>query len=269
MGDMPWGTHICMFYKTKADLLDAAVSYFEAGLDSNEFCMCAFSDPITTEDATSSLRSGILAFDRHLSNNGNNLLKGTEWYLNGGEFNLQRIRAGWDERLGAALAQGYEGMRISGNAFWLQTNHWKQFCDYEHEINRSCVGQKLIALCTYSLRASTAGDMLDVARAHQCSIARRNGEWEFLETPDLKRAKQEIRTLSGALDVLSKPFPGHERLTPRERVVLAQIVGGLSNKAIARGLDISHRTVEFHRTNLLTKIGAKNTAELVRKVLSG
>ena len=45
--------------------------------------------------------------------------------------------------------------------------------------------------------------MLDVARAHQCSIALRNGNWEFLETPELKQAKQEIRRLNGALDVLS------------------------------------------------------------------
>src|SRR5476651_1628578 len=39
ISDMPWGAHICMFYETKADLLDAAVSYFESGLDSNEFCL--------------------------------------------------------------------------------------------------------------------------------------------------------------------------------------------------------------------------------------
>jgi hypothetical protein len=53
----------------------------------------------------------------------------------------------------------------------------------------------MIVLCTYSLQASRTIDMLDVARAHQCSIALRNGNWEFLETPELKQAKQEIRRL--------------------------------------------------------------------------
>jgi hypothetical protein len=53
----------------------------------------------------------------------------------------------------------------------------------------------MIVLCTYSLQASRTVDMLDVARAHQCSIALRNGNWEFLETPELKQAKQEIRRL--------------------------------------------------------------------------
>ena len=57
-------------------------------------------------------------------------------------------------------------------------------------------------------------------------------------------------------------------LTPRESLILAEIVKGHSSKEVARALDISPRTVEFHRANLLKKFGAKNTAELVRKVLS-
>src|ERR1700682_4423498 len=69
--------------------------------------------------------------------------------------------------------------------------------------------------CTYSLQASRTDDMLDVARAHQCSIVRRKGNWEFLETPELKQAKQEIRKLNSALDILSKPFPRHETFIPR------------------------------------------------------
>jgi hypothetical protein len=49
----------------------------------------------------------------------------------------------------------------------------------------------MIVLCTYSLQASRTVDMLDVARAHQCSIALRNGIWEFLETPELKQASRK------------------------------------------------------------------------------
>jgi DNA-binding CsgD family transcriptional regulator len=60
----------------------------------------------------------------------------------------------------------------------------------------------------------------------------------------------------------------HADLTPRERMILTEIVRGHSSKEVARALDISPRTVEFHRANLLKKYGAKNTAELVRKVLS-
>jgi DNA-binding CsgD family transcriptional regulator len=195
------------------------------------------------------------------------ILQGNQWYLKGDQFDLRRITSGWSEKLSGALARGYEGMRVSGNAFWFESKHWKEFCEYEHELDRSLAGQKMTVLCTYSLRASRAVDILDVARAHQCTIARRNGDWEFLETPELTQAKREIKKLHGALDILSKPFPDHELLTPRERLTLAQIVRGASSKEAARALGIGPRTVEFHRENIMRKFAAKNTVDLVRRVL--
>ncbi|HTE40584.1 MAG TPA: MEDS domain-containing protein, partial [Steroidobacteraceae bacterium] len=51
MAEMPWGTHISVFYQTKKDLLDAAVSFFQAGLESNEFCLWAVADSISVAEA--------------------------------------------------------------------------------------------------------------------------------------------------------------------------------------------------------------------------
>ena len=255
------------FLRTPPDLLDTAVCYFEAGLKSNEFCVWAVSDPVSPQQAEEALRRAVPGFDRYRAAGQIELLAGTEWYLRGDEFDLQRITAGWNGKLSAALARGYDGMRVSGNAFWMGTKPWKEFCEYVHELDRSLADQKMIVLCTYSLQASRTVDMLDVARAHQCSIVRRNGNWEFLETPELKQAKQEIRRLNGALDILSKPFPGHQTLTARERVALAQIIRGASSKEAARTLGISPRTIDFHRANLLKKLGARNAADLVHRVL--
>jgi DNA-binding NarL/FixJ family response regulator len=81
-------------------------------------------------------------------------------------------------------------------------------------------------------------------------------------------ANQDLRKLRIAPDILLKLDPGDTNLTPREQVILAAIVAGLSSKEIARTLEISPRTVEFHRANVLDKCEAKNTADLVRKVLA-
>lgn len=62
--------------------------------------------------------------------------------------------------------------------------------------------------------------------------------------------------------------PEFAALTPRENEILRGIVGGNTNKQIARNLGISYRTVEVHRRHVLTKFGARNTAELVRMVHS-
>jgi DNA-binding CsgD family transcriptional regulator len=125
----------------------------------------------------------------------------------------------------------------------------------------------MLVLCTYSLTASRAVDVLDVTRAHLLSVTRRRGQWELLESPELEQANWEIRRLKGAFGLMSKPFPGHKSLTPRERMALARIVRGASAKEVGRSLGISPRTAEFHRANILQKLGAKNTIDLVRKVL--
>jgi DNA-binding CsgD family transcriptional regulator len=266
-GDMPWGTHICLFYETKKDLLEANATYIKAGLDGNEFCIWAISQPITQGEALAALQRDIPDLDRHAASGQFEILSGYDWYLPGGELDRKKITAGWEEKLQFALDKGFEGLRVSGNAFWLESNRWKEFCEYEHELDESLHDRRMLVLCTYPLGASRAVDLLDVARAHQFTVARRRGQWEFLETPELKQAKQEIENLGKALSVLSRPFAGHESLTARERIVLAQIVRGASSKEAARWLDVSPRTVEFHRANIMQKLGARNAPDLVRIVV--
>jgi signal transduction histidine kinase len=200
VGGMPWGTHFCLFYETKDDLLDALVPYFKAGLESREFCVWAISDPLTEEDARNALNRAVPAFDRYLADCSMEILPGREWYLKGDQFDIKKITSGWDQKLQSALAKGYAGMRVSGNAFWLDTKYWKDFLDYEHELDDSLADQPMAVLCTYPLTASSPADVLDVARAHQFTIARRKGNWEIIETPELKQAKQEIQKLNQELE---------------------------------------------------------------------
>ncbi|WP_048649299.1 response regulator FixJ [Nitratireductor soli] len=58
-----------------------------------------------------------------------------------------------------------------------------------------------------------------------------------------------------------------DQLSERERQVMRCVVAGLPNKTIAFELDISPRTVEVHRANVMAKMQARNLPELVRMVL--
>lgn len=53
-------------------------------------------------------------------------------------------------------------------------------------------------------------------------------------------------------------------LSPRERQVMEGLIAGLSNKLIAREYDISPRTIEVYRANVMTKMQANSLSELVR-----
>lgn len=58
-----------------------------------------------------------------------------------------------------------------------------------------------------------------------------------------------------------------DQLTTREKQVMELVVAGKPNKAIASELELSQKTVEFHRAHVMEKSGANSVAELVRMAL--
>ncbi len=56
----------------------------------------------------------------------------------------------------------------------------------------------------------------------------------------------------------------YENLTPREREVLAHVLGGKLNKQIAFDLGAVERTIKAHRANIMAKLGVQSVAELAR-----
>src|SRR6185437_1644380 len=98
------------------------------------------------------------------------------------------------------------------------------------------------------------------------------GAVDFLEKPfeddrligmidvALKQAQSGAQSEAALLDLATRI----ESLSPRERQVMEGLVAGLSNKMIAREYDISPRTIEVYRANVMTKMLAGSLSELVR-----
>ncbi len=104
----------------------------------------------------------------------------------------------------------------------------------------------------------------DVALAVE---AMRKGAANFLEKPfEATQLTEAIHTAMANHTPQLAP-DALQQLTPRERQVLDGIMAGKLNKVIASDLDISPKTVELHRANLMAKLGAHNVVELTRTVL--
>ncbi len=71
------------------------------------------------------------------------------------------------------------------------------------------------------------------------------------------------RVAARVVNLLSAPQRAHDRLSKREREVLALIAAGRSNKEIGHELSISERTARFHVTSILAKLGATTRAQAV------
>ena len=192
IGPVPWGTHFCQFYQTKADLLDTLVPYFKAGLENNEFCMWITAGPLSAQEARQAMRLAVPDFTDRLAKSQIEILPHTDWYLKGGSFDQQRVLDGWVDKLNGALAAGYAGLRLTGNTFWLEKQDWKSFTDYEAAINDVIGRYHMLALCTYSLDKCGAAEVMDVIRNHELALVRKEGKWELVENAVYKQARQTL-----------------------------------------------------------------------------
>jgi two-component system, LuxR family, response regulator FixJ len=103
------------------------------------------------------------------------------------------------------------------------------------------------------------------------------GAVDFLEKPfeddrligmietALSRAEPGIKNDAAAIEIQSRIA----NLSPRERQVMDGLIAGLSNKQIAKEYDISPRTIEVYRANVMTKMQAASLSELVRLAMRG
>lgn len=152
----------------------------------------------------------------------------------------------------------------------------------------------LMGLCDENGGISETLTALDAVRGQHLGIQ------TFLLAPEAVRAELVVAAMKrGAASVFSPPYAmvdivaaaqeifrgdirveqnedgaegvtirGFGTLTYRERQILQYVVSGSTNKEIGVDLGLSYRTVEVHRRHIMEKIGARNTAELVRLAIA-
>ena len=214
IGDVPWGTHFCQFYQDERDLADVLVPYFRSGLEANDFCMWIASEPLRADAARRAMAAAVPDLDERERRGQIEFLDYSQWYTLGGTFDADRVLRGWVDKLDAARARGFEGLRLSGNTFWLEQSAWNDFTQYEAAVNAVIPNHHILALCTYSLARCGAAEILDVMSNHAFALIRRADRWQVIESAQLKRVEASLRLTEeryGALfDAMSEGFALHE-----------------------------------------------------------
>ncbi|WP_439482199.1 MEDS domain-containing protein [Cyclobacterium plantarum] len=192
LGDLAWGSHFCNFFESKEDLLQILVPYFKAGLINNEFCLWITSDPITVEIAYEALRNEVPNFKQYEKKEQIIILPHVDWYLKDKKFMPDIVINGWYQKLKESLKKGFDGMRVSGNEAWLERDVWKNFIEYERNLNNSLKDQRMIVLCTYPVDKCDAHAVFDVSQVHEMALIKRGGNWEIVEVPAIKLTKSQL-----------------------------------------------------------------------------
>lgn len=183
-------------------------------------------------------------------------------------------------RSALALLIGTVGLRVQG---WGDPEHFLA------EFDRQSIGVIILDVRMPGVSGLTVLDSLQAAGVDQpvimltghgtvdlCRRAFKAGAIEFLEKPVndellLDALQQAVRRHVKSRQRHAADAEARQRyaaLSEREREVLGLIVAGLTNKEIARALDLSPRTVETHRANLFEKLAVPSLAQLIRQYAS-
>ena len=180
-------------------------------------------------------------------------------------------------RDGLALLIGTVGLRVQG---------WADPLAFLRDFDRAGIGAIVLDVRMPGISGLAVLDTLVAQGVDQpvvmltghgtvdmCRRAFKAGAAEFLEKP--VDDEQLLEALQSAVrrHVRSRARSQadqaarsrHAQLSEREREVLGFIVEGLTNKEIARTLDLSPRTVETHRANLFAKLACDSLAQLIRQ----
>jgi PAS domain S-box-containing protein len=190
--DIPWGTHFYQFYQTKEDLINILVPYFKAGLENDEFCMWVTSEPLSVEEARAALGKAVPGINTYLKNGQLEILPHTEGYNIKNDFDFTRVLNAWLDKLNEAQDNGFDGLRLSGDTFWLGRGGWDNFTSYEEEMDKSISRYKMIVLCTYSLDKCDVDEIIDVLNTHEIALIKKESEWTLFESSKQKETKKAL-----------------------------------------------------------------------------
>lgn len=178
--DIPFGVHMCNFYRTREELAQALVPYFLAGLRSHERCIWITADPLLAVDAKAKLREAGLQVDKAIADGALVVRDFTDWYAEQGTLKGSQVVDLWLAEEAHALAAGFSGLRITGNVTFLRPEDWPLFMEYEALVDRAFLGRRIVTLCTYRLGDCGATEVLDVMQRHSCTLDHPDQGWQIL-----------------------------------------------------------------------------------------
>ena len=177
---IPYGVHMCSFYRTREELAAALVPYFAAGLRSGERCLWITAEPLSAAEALAALEQAGLDAAAARARGALVVRDFADWYAEAGCLKGNDVVDLWLAEERRALAAGYRGLRITGNVTFLREGEWPLFMEYEALVEQRLRSQRIVTLCTYHLERCAASEVLEVMQRHSCTLERPDEGWQIL-----------------------------------------------------------------------------------------
>lgn len=173
-------SHTCLHYGSEKELLDIVVYFFEQGFRANELCAWIVPHSLGVEGAKAALGERIEGLNMYMEKGQFELLNHKDVYFGAGMFNPDNAIKILDLKKRDALKRGFSGIRISGDASWLQEKDWYKLIAYEKASDKFLAEKNIPALCTYPDEKIDPGMMASLALCHTHIIRKKDGKVDII-----------------------------------------------------------------------------------------
>ena len=195
---VPFGIHVCHFYRGREDLVDALVPYFAAGLGNNE--RCVWVTPFSTDEAAAALGRSMTGLDAMLDKGQMQIFDAKTWHASTKGMDKDAVVQFWLHEEEEALTRGYQGLRNAVNTGSLYVDDWDTLMDYEGAVSDAIRDRRILMLCSYDAQKCQATSVLEAVRTHQHALDRRDVNWEI----DSLVREEALRTMRARLEHATK-----------------------------------------------------------------
>lgn len=243
IGDIAWGAHFCQFYQTQEELMDIVCPYLKAGLENNEICIWVLPQVFETKkEAVGHLIKTIPELDIYLEKGQIEIIPYKDWYAEEDSPDSKKTLKSWIEKAYQAPDNGYDGLRLVQDISFLK-NDWENLIDYEEELDEAIENRRITAMCTYCSGKLDTNETIYVALNHRFVLVKKEGKWEKVENPRLKRAQERAIQASREVETKSKEANENlERLLEERTVQLEKAYASLkeSEKCLYQAQKMAH-----------------------------
>ncbi|ERI92431.1 ATPase/histidine kinase/DNA gyrase B/HSP90 domain protein [Clostridiales bacterium oral taxon 876 str. F0540] len=199
LGEIPWGTHMSMFYSEREDFSDILVDYIKAGLLNNELCLWIYND-IDEKSITEILKKSINDLNAYIASEQLVLICYKDWYVDGLGFATDKTTSRWLKYINISKALGYEGVRAIGDIGWIDKNLWVEFSVYEEQLSSFIDNHPFIVMCLYNTEKCSSFEIADVMHNHRYVLIKNANEWCVIKNNQLELKEAELEKANNMLD---------------------------------------------------------------------
>lgn len=223
LGEIPWGSHICHFYKNDDDIFKISIPFIAAGLKDNERCIWVIPNQVYQKRILKELAKYIPDVKRFLIDGQLTIVRTRDWYLKGKIFDGSSIVKRWLESEKESLARGYAGLRATGIIGLLPKRHWPNLMSYEASVCSLLRKHRITALCSYSADVLDSAELVTCTSNHDTILM--TADRGLLTVGNTRAAKARIKKVNGVQNSPSaRDEPPIETITSKNTNVMSSVL---------------------------------------------